>query len=175
MNTNIDSAKEKDKHYYNLKQKQGFKAFDFKVGMDVMKRNTKKIGRKSDRLQPDWFPGYEIISITGQKALIKNTKTGELLKPIHLTHLKPFIKPSLSHSTVSVTPKSTTSDITPATSKTTISELEPSSSYVNISNSAIFLNAKAPESAPVAKKPELTPVTKTPQYSPCPLCRQSLN
>lgn len=60
-----------------------------------MKRNTRKIGRKGSRLEPDWLGVFTIVSMTGQQAVIKNNATGRELKPIHLTHLKPYIQPEI--------------------------------------------------------------------------------
>ena len=89
MNDNIDIRKQKDIKYYAARKQKGHETYGFQEGMQVMRRNPRKLGRKGDRLQPDWMDGYEISTIAGHHAKLHNTRTGKVLKAVHLKHLKP--------------------------------------------------------------------------------------
>lgn len=93
VNENNELAKERQKKYYKLKRLKGYKSYDFRVGQKVMKANPKKLGgRKGDRMTPDWLSGYIIVELCGQKVILRNESTGQVLKGISLVHIKPFLE-----------------------------------------------------------------------------------
>lgn len=96
VNRNIDIGKERDISVYAKRQKKGFKSFEFKLGMNVMKKNAKQIGRKGDRLQPRWIGGYVVTAISGSMVVITNHKTGRALKAVNIAMLKPYVERSKS-------------------------------------------------------------------------------
>ncbi|XP_014663455.1 PREDICTED: uncharacterized protein LOC106806115 [Priapulus caudatus] len=90
VKANIHTAQDKQKKQYHIRQSKGFKAFIFKIGDYVLKKNYRKIGRKGSRLENEWVGPYEINNIYQGCATLKEDNGVLLKKKVSLVHLKPY-------------------------------------------------------------------------------------
>jgi hypothetical protein len=96
VHANIKAAQNRQKLQYAARINRGSaKSFSFTVGAEVLRRNSRKLGRMGGKLQPEWFGPYIIETLTSTRAGLRGLKA-----KIPLSDLKPYMRPP--HQAVSV-------------------------------------------------------------------------
>ena len=58
---NVGDAQERQKKHYDAKHQQG----TYEVGSLVLIKNTKKLSKKGDKMEPNWMGPYEVAECIG--------------------------------------------------------------------------------------------------------------
>ena len=88
VKSNVKSAQEKQKKDYDKRHQEG----SFKVGQKVLVKNMKKLSKKGDKMEINWFGPYEIDECIGLNTyrLKKQNGKGCLKVAYSSTRLKAF-------------------------------------------------------------------------------------
>ncbi|KAG1653542.1 Gypsy retrotransposon integrase-like protein 1 [Nymphon striatum] len=90
VDQNISKAQARQKKYYQQKKSKGYKCFDFRVGMSVLSRNNRKVGRKGHRMENDWLGPYVICKLSN--GCVELTNNGQPLKSkVSISNIKPYL------------------------------------------------------------------------------------
>jgi hypothetical protein len=97
---NILKSQDSQKMKYNKRQQKGVKVFTFKAGDQVLRKNTRKLGRKGSRLEQDWLGPYIIQQVL--KSTVVLEKDGKSLQTkVSHNQIKPYISRISSDTTPS--------------------------------------------------------------------------
>ncbi|KAG1709158.1 Apoptosis inhibitor IAP [Nymphon striatum] len=90
VDQNISKAQARQKKYYQQKKSKGYKCFDFRVGMSVLSRNNRKVGRKGHRMKNDWLGPYVICKLSN--GCVELTNNSQPLKSkVSISNIKPYL------------------------------------------------------------------------------------